>query len=279
MQGVYDMLKGAIDYVSANSIGGWLFTSFGDLDDTVVLAFSGATCVGSGKIDVFRPDLLDAGMGDGRLGFSFPISVKDESEASRVYVKLEGSDAVILQPEKITPTRRKDLFQTPRYSAETLEWMRLRGWFAPDELLFLKGMARMGCMEYSFIPRSPNSGASQELRDHASVAKELLSLISMSENAYQSLSVIAANSDDLVSQVAALVIDPYSIVALHSERPIAVQVVEGSHTEESETLSLDGAISYHGGSGQLLFLDLTTRFELPNLAGGVSLTVHAVSAA
>lgn len=273
------MLKGAIDHVSAASIGGWLFTSLGSLDDSVVLAFSGDTCVGSGKIDVFRPDLLEAGMGDGRLGFSFPISVKDENEASRVYVKLEGSDAVILQPDKAAPLKRKDMFQTAQYNPESLEWMRLRGWFSPDELLFLKGMTRIGCVEYSLIARTPQAGATQKPLDHVSAAKELLSLISMSGNAHQAFSVVAADANDLVAQVARHVINPHSIVALHSAQPISVQVVEGSHTEEAEVLSLEGAISYNGGPDQLLFVDLTTCFELPDLKDGVALTVHAVSAA
>ena len=272
------MLKGAIDHISVSNIGGWLFTSLGNLDDSVVLAFSGEECVGSGKIEVFRPDLLAAGMGDGRHGFSFPISVKDEEEASRVYVKLEGSDAVILQADQTAPASRRDLFRSARYSAESLEWMRLRGWFTPEELLFLKGMTRIGCVEYSLVPRATYAGATPESRDPSSVADELLSLVSMSGNSRQTFSVIVENAADLAAEVAKHVVDPYSVVAIHPERPIVVKVVEGSHTEATDIDSLEGAISYNAGPDLLLFLDLNTSFELPEKADGIELTVHAVSA-
>lgn len=272
------MLKGAIDHISVSNVGGWLFTNLGSLDEALVLAFLGEECVGSGRIEIFRPDLLAAGMGDGRHGFSFPISVKDEEEAGRVYVKLEGSDAVILQPGRAAPISRRDLFQSARYSAESLEWMRLRGWFTPEELLFLKGMTRIGCVEYSLIPRGTYSGRKPSPLDPSSAAEDLLSLVSMSKNGHQTVSVVAENADDLVKQVASHVVNPYSVIAIQSEQPIAVKVVEGSHTEETEVSSLEGAIAYNGGPDQLLFVDLTTSFELPEGTTGIPLTVHAVSA-
>jgi hypothetical protein len=271
------MLKGAIDHISVTNIGGWLFTNLGNLDDSVVLAFSGDECVGSGRIEIFRPDLLAAGMGDGKHGFSFPITVKDEEEASRVYVKLEGSDAVILQGEREAPPSRADLFQLPRYNAESLEWMRARGWFTPEELLFLKGMTRIGCVEYSLIPRTTYAGAKPQPLDASAVAEELLSLVSMSGSSHQSFSVLPESADDLVRQVVGHVAKPYSIVAIQSEQPISIRVVEGSHTE-TEAPSLEGAISYNGGADQLLFIDLRTSFDLPEQLIGVLLTVHAVSA-
>lgn len=272
------MLKGAIDHISVSNIGGWLFTNLGNLDESVVLAFSGEECVGSGRIEIFRPDLQAAGMGDGRHGFSFPISVKDEDEARRVYVKLEGSDAVILQGERDAPVSRRDLFQPSRFNAESLEWMRARGWFTPEELLFLKGMTRIGCVEYSLIPRTTYAGAKPDALDASSVAQELLSLISMSGNSHQSFSVAAADADDFVAQVVSHVANPYSIVAIQYEKPFALRVVEGSHAEEDDASSLEGAISYNGGADQLLLIDLRAAFELPEQLFAVPLTIHAVSA-
>ena len=91
------MLRGAIDMVQSDQIGGWIYPELGTVVDQTVLAFMDNNCVGSGRIGFVREDLKAAGLGDGRLGFNFPISVGGESDLSRIVVKLEGSDLALLQ--------------------------------------------------------------------------------------------------------------------------------------------------------------------------------------
>ena len=61
------------------------------------MAFSGASCVGAGKVEVFRRDLLMANLGDGYAGFDFQIALSEGQDMASVVIRLEHCDAAILQ--------------------------------------------------------------------------------------------------------------------------------------------------------------------------------------
>jgi hypothetical protein len=79
-------------------VAGWIYARVGSLRDQLVLAFSGPRCVGSGRVEIFRRDLLDAELGDGYCGFHFPIELLPGEQPSSVVVKLADSDAMLIQP-------------------------------------------------------------------------------------------------------------------------------------------------------------------------------------
>lgn len=91
------MLRGAIERVSEEGICGWLWCSDAALRGKTVLAFLDDECLGAGSIDLFRQDILDAGLGDGYAGFHFDLTYPGPDEARRVVVKLECSDLVLMQ--------------------------------------------------------------------------------------------------------------------------------------------------------------------------------------
>lgn len=91
------MIRGAIDNVQPTEISGWLYSKTQVLRDHVVLAFVGARCIGSGKVDVFRKDLKDAGLGDGYCGFHFALHPVAGEELAAVVIRLQGSDLSLLQ--------------------------------------------------------------------------------------------------------------------------------------------------------------------------------------
>ena len=93
------MIRGAIEFVSKDIVQGWLFCSAVSLRNKTVLAFVGARCVGAGKIDVFRPDLKEAGLGDGYGGFEMAIALSSPQEAESLVVRLENSDLSLLQKD------------------------------------------------------------------------------------------------------------------------------------------------------------------------------------
>lgn len=90
------MIIGAIESSSGGTISGWIHCRTAVLTGEVVLAFLDGVCVGSGEVGDFRMDLRNAGLDDGRLGFSFPISVANPDDASRVVVSLSGCEAFLL---------------------------------------------------------------------------------------------------------------------------------------------------------------------------------------
>jgi hypothetical protein len=101
---VKTMIRGAIEAANTEVVQGWLFCSAASLRDKVVLAFVDARCVGASKLDIFRRDLKEAGLGDGYAGFSIPIALADPGQIKAVVVRLEGSDLALLQKDSVVRT-------------------------------------------------------------------------------------------------------------------------------------------------------------------------------
>lgn len=91
------MIRGAIEIASRSVVSGWLYSPVADLRDQLVLAFVGTRHVGTGRLEIFRKDLKEAGLGEGWSGFYFPIELKAGEEPESVMVRLEASDLVLLQ--------------------------------------------------------------------------------------------------------------------------------------------------------------------------------------
>ncbi len=91
------MIRGAIEIANPKVVAGWLYCNLRPLKGQNVLAFVGRRCVGSGKISVFRKDLLEAGLGDGVCGFHFHVALDRSGDAGAIVVRLEASDLALLQ--------------------------------------------------------------------------------------------------------------------------------------------------------------------------------------
>src|SRR4051794_15729325 len=136
------MLRGAIDLTTPDMIGGWIYSEAFGVRSLPVLAFLDDSCVGAGKVTEFRRDLADAGLGDGYLGFKFRISVRSPEDAKRVVVKLEGSDALLLQQgSKVVAAVETGSAATqprpPTRRINCMHWMRERDWLSQAEYDFL----------------------------------------------------------------------------------------------------------------------------------------------
>ena len=95
------MIRGAIEIASPKVVAGWLYCNLRPLKGQSVLAFVGGRCVGSGKVSVFRRDLLEAGLGDGVCGFHFNVALEKSVDAGAIVVKLEASDLALLQSNAV----------------------------------------------------------------------------------------------------------------------------------------------------------------------------------
>ncbi len=91
------MIRGAIETAQDRLVSGWMYCKVQSLRDQLVLAFSGGRCVGSGKVEIFRKDLADAGLGDGYCGFHFPVALEKGEHPASLVVKLADSDVVLVQ--------------------------------------------------------------------------------------------------------------------------------------------------------------------------------------
>ena len=91
------MIRGAIEVANRSIVSGWLFSERADLRGQLVLAFIGVRHVGTGKVELFRKDLKDAGLGDGYSGFYFPLTLLPTDQPEAVTVRLDQSDLCLLQ--------------------------------------------------------------------------------------------------------------------------------------------------------------------------------------
>lgn len=168
------MIRGHIEAVSRDRVSGWVHAEGRALRDASVLAFAGRHCVGAGRVDRFRPDLQQAGLGDGWVGFEIPIAGERVNMLESVVVRLEGSDACLLQAAAAVVAQGNG---APRMSADELEadlssyrWMLSQGWIDQPDNDFLRAITVAGAYEYA-VPRAARASgrtavAVQEAAQH-----------------------------------------------------------------------------------------------------------------
>ena len=102
------MIRGAIEVANRSIVSGWLYSKSVDLRGQLVLAFIGTRNVGTGKVELFRKDLKDAGLGEGYAGFYFPLTLLPTDQPEAVTIRLDQSDLALLQAGALVsqPPRR-----------------------------------------------------------------------------------------------------------------------------------------------------------------------------
>lgn len=248
------MLRGAIDFYDGLSVGGWVYTPGAAPGGLSLLAFVDDACVGTGRADRFRQDLADAGLGDGRCGFNFPVSLADPDDAARLHVRVEGSDFVLLQRGARVAGARTDERPTHPdridYSAESVDWMRARHWLDQTDYDFLRHIHGVGLFDRTLHT------AAAERRDPAAEAGRMLELYRQGPVRLQETLIrlynIGPERPRLVQGAA------IPIVAVHAPAG-AVRLLEGSRGVR-RTDALDRAMHRPCGVDRLLLLDTRAVF-------------------
>jgi hypothetical protein len=91
------MLRGAIEVATENVVSGWIYCRVVSLRDQLVLAYADDVCVGNGRVEYFRKDLLAAGLGDGYCGFHFAVRLEEDQDPASLTIKLADSDFTLRQ--------------------------------------------------------------------------------------------------------------------------------------------------------------------------------------
>lgn len=192
------------------------------------------------------------------------MTVADEADYDRLVVRLDGSDAVLLQSKSIVAARNP---KAPKASPEdvrrqqerllaSLHWMRRQGWLNQSDFDFLRFFRQFGVYARTLTVQVPGSDRTEtKTRDPAEVARELLLLYRMS-NADMELVPIASLADlkDLFLQHSQDK-DEF-VVALWSAERGRLKLVEDSHTQQAgyratSMISSDYALS----PDRLLFIN------------------------
>lgn len=249
------MIRGAVDYIDNERVGGWIHSDAADLRGQMVLAFLENNCVGAGRIEIFRQDLADAGLGDGQVGFNFGVSLPEGASLAQVVLKLENSDFALLQPRSRIAAEAEaiDGSAYQSYTMETVEWMRERGWLDQTEFDFLKALTNVGLYDRT-LHLSRDS-----LADPRSEAAKMF------EFYRQGHVDVEAQNIDLkyleAKRLSLLKSTDVPIVAIAAKKG-TIAVVEGSHTDADIMIDgeLIGAVDYKCGADRLIFLDLRAKF-------------------
>jgi hypothetical protein len=245
-----------------------------------VLAFVDEKCVGAGTVENFRQDLADAGLGDGHLGFSFPIALADPADVGRVTVKLENSEAIFLPPKsKVVSPSRFNQFAEVHHSLESIEWMRSRGWLTPLENTFLRSVTQLGVFEYSLVKPKSEGGTQGEIVDARAVAENYLQIAAMSIAKVDVVTTPAQSASSIIGILTSQATKPLPIVGLVSDCPGTLSIVEGSHTDISVTSEFGDAIAYTVGPDRLLFLNIFCGSQVESNLSGSSLDLYVATLA
>ncbi|WP_168990413.1 hypothetical protein [Aureimonas flava] len=258
------MIRGSIEFASTDLIQGWIYTSDGRVRDYTLLAFQGDQCVGAGKVAAFRGDLAEAGIGDGHLGFSFPISVAAERVGS-VVLRLEGGDAVILQSGATVAgaarARAGLSREEVRERLASLKWALKHGRVSQSDFDFLRILWSFGAYERGLLRR--NAGDEAVVADKpALVAAALLEAYAGTDvrtacETVRSPAEFAAALGRVVARSAAP-----PVVALHAVGRATVRVAEGTHVADSEGAGAVPFTDYPLTGEQLLILDARARCDI-----------------
>jgi hypothetical protein len=91
------MIRGAIEVAGPTSVIGWMYCADLSLTDQTVVAYISDRSIGSGKIDIYRPDLHRVGLNDGMCGFNFRVRTVDGDPLGSIVVKLQKCDMFLAQ--------------------------------------------------------------------------------------------------------------------------------------------------------------------------------------
>jgi hypothetical protein len=278
------MIRGAIEVAQKTRVAGWIFSASETLRDKTVLAFVAGRCVGSGKVERFRQDLLDAKLGDGYCGFDFPVRLADGEHVGSLIVRLQFSDMALIQSTSRIAgdddeASGQAIADLGAIKPESVSWM-----MEQPEYDFLKAIQSAGAYERGLRP-GKRGAVTQDTTAHGRldaemVAAEMLSLFALAE-----VKVLRQNTpaiSELVANPAALRRSPMPVLALWSQDRGRILLEERSHLSGRVTSGpiaepLAGSIEYGFGPDRLLFVHRDCRFTAKGTAPASGVTVFVAA--
>ena len=279
------MIRGAIEVAHHNRVAGWIYSSADTVRDKLILAFVGARCVGSGKVEKFRKDLLDAKLGDGYCGFEFAIKLNEGERLGAVVVKLQSSDAALIQRDTVMTGPHDGTDEVGpdlgAISPSSVAWMQDRGWLEQQEYDFLKAVQNLGAYERGLRTPRRAGGEPPSVAKPESVVADLLSVyclgdVDVRQTKCAGISVLGEEDSPLRG-------DCVSVVALWSAERGRVSLDERSHIGPAAgrgkvTAQAPAAgIEYSFGPDRLLFVHRDCSFAAVGTAPASGIVVFTAT--
>jgi hypothetical protein len=277
------MIRGAIELADQDRVSGWIYSASDSLRDKTIMAFVGNRCAGTGKVEEFRKDLLEAKLGDGYCGFHFPVRLLPEENTASLVVRLLNSDAVLLQSSshvvgahiEHTPAETPpDLGAVPPGS---VTWMQDHGWLEQHEHDFLKAIHTAGAYERGLGATRRAGDDGQPAARPEAIVRSMLGIYMLTHA--EVVRTQGASFHTLLAEKGAWRRSPVSVVALWSEEHTWITVAERSHTgpRDGRAKLLDdpppAGIDYQFGPDRILFLHRDCSFAAYKSASAASIVL------
>lgn len=263
------MFIGAIEACSDGEISGWLHCRMANLSGETVLAYLDGTCIGSGTIEMFREDLLIAGLDDGRLGFRFAIAKLKQRDLRRVVVSLEGCEAVLLQRGVVLSHPAAES-GAPSFvcgvlpSLARLEWLETHGLLRAGSAAMVLALADFGVASYKLDD--------EPITDRLKLVFESIELGTVNVRHFD-LDSQQDISSALISTVAASSAGLFVVVA---DRSLTFHVQETEATDRSRKMNDEvvGAVEYVADERSALFIRRWTPFAVGQTLSAISVRCY-----
>src|SRR5688572_6489408 len=105
--------EGYVDALSEREIRGWIYDDSRENDPVTIEVLAGSRVISTFPASVYRPDLKDAGKGNGWHGFAFTAEERDVVKGVPLTVRVKGKRWKI-QPTAAATGREAPHFTDPR---------------------------------------------------------------------------------------------------------------------------------------------------------------------
>lgn len=247
------MIRGTIESVATDGVVGWVHSEVAAVRDMTVLAFVGERCVGGGRVNVYRPDLEEAGLGDGHVGFRFGIALPEPGALDQLVIRFEGSDMSLLQRnQSVGKEAEAPASDKAGYSRTSINWLRDQGWIGQIEFDFLNQITTLGVFDRSLrVTREDALSPAAEVKRLFELYCQAPVVIEKEEVPLEALGSAGLRRDP----------ELLAIAAVHATDG-ALAILEGSHVEGSgDAVAGDaGSVRHHLRADRLLLVNTRAAF-------------------
>jgi len=226
--------------------------------------------------DLFRQDLVEAGVGDGFGGFNFSISLEKFQDPRTLHIRVDDGNAIIRQPgSRLAPASGELPKNTFAGNPQALYWMLERGWLTKGQFRILNALSVFGIVGQRLVEsvgETIDPERDQQFLRNTTAILELLAFTDVTTSLRNGFTE-ADFAKECERLHAAFPTSP-PVIALSAQYRNSLNVVEGSHIlKDASREATGGGVDYEFGPNLLLWINLDCEISFPT--GGLISAVAA----
>ena len=281
------MIKGNIDFFSHTEVRGWVHSQNFSADDIEVSAYVKDLCVGQGTLDVYRQDLIEAGLGDGWSGFEFKIQIPFDADIRDFNIRLPDCDFVLTPKEDLVLAHRTKQRKELINFKDDLLWLRGKEILQEFEFNLLRILYKFGVCDLKVlidddlgsITAVHEAGPNRSCLDNLIDSQTLRSLNIIFDFLYRNKFEIIclqiqslSEWDEYLAKLRRTFRGCSPVIAIYATSAFCFDVLESTHVTDQEILFVSnsrlkilGAIEYQANLHNIVILNVDTAYLInPN---------------